>query len=74
MGVVFVLLVAILGLVLQRQAAMQREVRSLSGGIIHELFDRSLRSRGEALATELADALANPLYYSDLDGIGALVR
>ena len=66
--------VAILLVVLGRQAAMQREVVQLSGNVIHELFDRSMRSRGEALARELAEALANPMYYNDLEQIGVLVR
>jgi len=74
MAVAFALVIGILVLLLQRQTRMQAEVRSLSGAIIHDLFDRSLRSRGEALATELSDALVNPLYYSDLDQVGALVR
>lgn len=74
MGLAFALVVGILVLLLQRQTRMQAEVRTLSGAIIHDLFDRSLRSRGEALATELADALVNPLYYADLDQVGALVR
>jgi len=74
MGLAFALVVGILVLLLQRQTRMQAEVRTLSGSIIHDLFDRSLRSRGEALATELADSLVNPLYYSDLDQVGALVR
>ncbi|HEY0334037.1 MAG TPA: diguanylate cyclase, partial [Stenotrophomonas sp.] len=74
MGLAFALVLGILALLLQRQTQMQAEVRELSGGIIHDLFDRSLRSRGETLATGLADALVNPLYYDDLDQIGALVR
>jgi len=74
MGLAFALVVGILVLLLQRQTRMQAEVRTLSGAIIHDLFDRSLRSRGEALTTELADALVNPMYYSDLDQVGALVR
>lgn len=64
------LLVMALTLLLQRQSAMQREVRGLSAQILHELFDRSLRTRGETLATELANGLANPLYYSDLGTVG----
>ncbi|HVJ39317.1 MAG TPA: EAL domain-containing protein [Stenotrophomonas sp.] len=74
MGLAFALVVGILVLLLQRQTRMQGEVRALSGAIIHDLFDRSLRSRGEALTGELADALVNPMYYSDLDQVGALVR
>ncbi|MBN6152683.1 EAL domain-containing protein [Xanthomonas sp. AmX2] len=74
MGAAFLLIVAILGLLLERQAAMQREVRALSGSVIHNLFDTSLRTRGESLARQLADSLANPVYYSDLDAIGTQVR
>ena len=66
--------VAILLVLLGRQAAMQREVVQLSGSVIHELFDRSMRNRGEAMARELSDALANPMYYNDLEQIGVLVR
>jgi diguanylate cyclase (GGDEF)-like protein len=66
--------VAIVAVVLGRQATMQDEVQHLSGTVIHDLFDRSVRSRGEALARELSDALANPLYYNDLEQVGALVR
>lgn len=66
--------VVIVAVVLGRQATMQGEVQHLSGNVIHDLFDRSVRSRGEALARELSDALANPLYYNDLEQVGALVR
>ncbi len=69
-----VVVVAIVAVVLGRQATMQDEVKHLSGTVIHDLFDRSVRSRGEALARELSDALANPLYYNDLQQVGALVR
>ncbi|GAB3060203.1 EAL domain-containing protein [Stenotrophomonas tumulicola] len=74
MGGAILVVVAILGVLLGRQAATQREVTRLSGTVIHELFDRSTRSRGEAIARELADALVNPLYYNDLEQVGALVR
>ncbi|MCD7100318.1 EAL domain-containing protein [Stenotrophomonas sp. MMGLT7] len=74
MGVAFVLVAAILALLLERQTAMQREVGAVSGSVIRGLFERSVRSRGEALSAELADSLANPLYYSDLDTIGVLAR
>jgi diguanylate cyclase (GGDEF)-like protein len=66
--------IAIVAVVLGRQATMQDEVQHLSGNVIHDLFDRSVRSRGEALARELSDALATPLYYNDLEQVGALVR
>jgi diguanylate cyclase (GGDEF)-like protein len=74
MGVAALLIVAILALMLERQAAMQTEVHTLSANVIHGLFERSMRTRGEALARQLSDALANPVYYSDLDAIGTQVR
>ncbi|CAM4248670.1 hypothetical protein CR156_12200 [Stenotrophomonas lactitubi] len=74
MGGAMLVVVAILAVLLGRQAAMQGEVRSLSNGVIHELFDRSVRSRGEAMVRELSDALASPLRNNDLDQVGALVR
>lgn len=74
MGGAMVVVVAIVAVVLGRQATMQDEVKHLSGTVIHDLFDRSVRSRGEALTRELSDALANPLYYNDLQQVGALVR
>ncbi len=74
MGGAMVVVMAIVAVVLGRQATMQDEVKHLSGTVIHDLFDRSVRSRGEALARELSDALANPLYYNDLQQVGALVR
>ena len=74
MGLAFVLVSAILALLLERQATMQREVGAVSGNVVRGLFERSVRSRGESLSAELADSLANPLYYSDLDTIGVLAR
>lgn len=65
---------AIVVLMLARQAATQREVLRVSGDVVAQVFDQSLRVQGAALANSLADALVNPLYYSDLDAIGAVVR
>jgi diguanylate cyclase (GGDEF)-like protein len=42
--------------------------------VVSQVFDDSVREQGTSLATSLADALVNPLYFSDLDAIGALVR
>lgn len=64
----------VLLLLLQRQSAMQREIEVLSHEVIHNLFEESLRVRGESMTRQLAGSLANPLYYSDLDAIGAIVR
>ena len=72
-GAVMVVL-AMVAVLLARQAATQRELLQASAGVVGQMFDRSVRDQGESLATSLADALVNPLYYSDLDAIGALVR
>ena len=73
-GAALLVVAAIVGLMLGRQAAMQREVLQLSSNVIHALFERSVGGQGESLTRALADAIANPLYYSDLDAVGALVR
>ncbi len=64
----------VVGLLLLRQREMQREIVELSATSLHSLvFDR-LRARGETSAEQGASALANPLYYFDLDAIGVVVR
>ncbi len=66
--------VVLVGLMLTRQAAAQREVLHNSREVVSEVFDQSVRERGTALAASLADTLVNPLYYADLSAIGSLVR
>lgn len=57
-----------------------REQRSFSamreGGdaLVLELLRDGLRQRGDSLAAQLAAAVANPLYFLDLDRIGEYVR
>jgi diguanylate cyclase (GGDEF)-like protein len=72
-GVLLVVL-AVVGVMLHRQAEMQREVVALSRDSVHSLVSDRLRERGEAVAEQLADSLVNPLYYFDLDAIGVVVR
>ncbi|MGB3393840.1 MAG: EAL domain-containing protein [Stenotrophomonas sp.] len=71
---VMLVVVAIIAALLAGQAATQREVLRASNHVVEQMFDRSAREQGTALATSLAEALVNPLYFSDLDAIGALVR
>ncbi|MCH1909151.1 MULTISPECIES: EAL domain-containing protein [Stenotrophomonas] len=66
--------IAIVAVLLARQAAAQRELLQASSSVVSQVFDDSVREQGTSLATSLADALVNPLYFSDLDAIGALVR
>ncbi|MDN5781607.1 MAG: EAL domain-containing protein [Luteimonas sp.] len=71
---VLVVVLAVVGVMLHRQATMQREVVALSQESIHALLFDRVRERGKAVAGQLADSLVNPLYYFDLDAIGEVVR
>jgi diguanylate cyclase (GGDEF)-like protein len=68
------LMLAVVVLMLQRQTAMQGEMTRLSRESMRTLVSERLRTHGEAIAVQLADSLANPLYYFDLDAIGAATR
>ncbi|MCL7713897.1 putative bifunctional diguanylate cyclase/phosphodiesterase [Stenotrophomonas mori] len=73
-GGAVLVVIAIVVVLLARQAAAQRELLQASGSVVSQVFDHSVREQGRSLAESLADALVNPLYYSDLDAIGVLVR
>ncbi len=73
-GAVLLASLVLVAAVLQRQDAVQEEVRSLSLQSMHELAAQRLLTRGEAAASQLADSLVNPLYYFDLDAIGVAIR
>ncbi|MGO3126691.1 MAG: putative bifunctional diguanylate cyclase/phosphodiesterase [Luteimonas sp.] len=60
-------------LVLQQQRQAQKQILALSQSSMHTLASQRLLVRGEAASVQLADALVNPLYYFDLEAIGAAV-
>ncbi len=70
---VIVLGMLAIGLVLQQQNRTQRNILSLSQQSMHTLATQRLRSRGEAISSEVAGSLVNPLYYFDLDAIGTTI-
>ena len=73
-AIAMLVMLAVVGLMLQRQRVMQREVVQLSQKSMHALvFDRA-RVRGVAMTTQTADSLVNPLYYFDLDAVGSIAR
>ncbi|SEL78121.1 diguanylate cyclase/phosphodiesterase [Pseudoxanthomonas sp. GM95] len=74
MGVTLLMVLALMGVLLQRQRAMQAEVDQLGRQAVHAMAAEGLSRRGAAMAQQLSDSLANPMYYSDLDAIGAMVR
>ncbi len=73
-GIALLAMLAVAGLIWQRQNATQAEVLRLSReGNRNLVYDR-LRSRGEAQVAQAADLLVNPTYYFDLDAIGTTTR
>jgi diguanylate cyclase (GGDEF)-like protein len=68
------LMLAVVGVMLQRQAAAQQEVVGVSRQSLRSLVSDHLRVHGEAVVSQLSESLSNPLYYVDLDAIGAITR
>ena len=66
--------VLVMVLLWQRQQESQHDVSEVTRDAMHGLLSEQVRIDGEAEARQLADALANPLYYFDLDAIGVLAR
>jgi diguanylate cyclase (GGDEF)-like protein len=60
-------------LVLQREVAMRKEVLELSRASIQTLVLDRLREQAQAVGTNTAQALVNPLYSFDLEIIGRVV-
>ena len=63
----------VVGLVLQRQEAMREDMLVRARDAMHGLVYSRLRSHGEAQVERLAENLANPLYYFDLEAIGRTI-
>jgi diguanylate cyclase (GGDEF)-like protein len=77
----FLLMLLTLGLTLAaftsawyQQLGGFREVASISREAMHDSAVQGVRKRGEAIARLLADAMTNPLYYFDLQGVGEIAR
>lgn len=73
-GATFVVLACLLLLLLRKEHQQQDEVEAQSLEAMHDMAMETLRLRGEASTAQLADQLANPLYYFDLEEIGAILR
>lgn len=75
-GVVLLLALLVLVLVLlwDRQEASRRQVAEATREAMHALLQEQVRADAQAEVQQLAQALANPLYYFDLDAIGTLAR
>lgn len=80
-GELLALLTAVLVLVLVlfsagwvREKASNSEIRGMTGAALRDLAREGLKRRGETLASQLADAATNPLYYQDLAQLGELAK
>ena len=62
------------GFMLHRQGKLQDQIITINQESIHSLVFQRLREHGEATAEQLSDKLVNPLYYFDLETIGADIR
>lgn len=65
-------LVAI-GLLLRQQERTQADFLELSQQSMHALASQRLLARGQAISSQLAEALVNPMYYFDLDAMGSTI-
>lgn len=68
------IVVLVMVLLWNRQQASRHEVSEATRESMRVLLADRMRQDGEAEVRQLADALANPLYYFDLDAIGARAR
>ena len=73
-GLALAFMLAVVALIWQRQTATQAEVLRLSSDATRVLVYDRLRQRGESQVAQTADLLVNPVYYFDLDAIGATTR
>lgn len=74
MGLMLAVVLLVLLLLLQRQKQMREETEALGREGVHSLVDAYLRDYAGSLARQLADNLANPMYYRDLEVIGRVLR
>ena len=74
MAAMFGVVLLVLLLLLQRQQQMREETEAIGREGVHSLVETYLRDRAGAVAQQLAQNLANPVYYHDLEVIGRLLR
>ncbi|WP_051412382.1 EAL domain-containing protein [Pseudoxanthomonas sp. J35] len=70
LGVVLLVLVVLM----ERQQRMRDETETIGREGVRSLIDTYLRDHARSLAVQLAENLANPMYYRDLDAIGTVLR
>lgn len=71
LSVALLLLLLALTALWQRQEDRNEQAASARRQAVHDMVEQNLRRRGEDAAAQLADSLANPMYYLDMDAIAA---
>ncbi len=77
LGAILIMLVVLVLVMVQlwnRQQATQHDISEITRAAMRELIYEQVRSDGETQVRQVADSLANPLYYFDLDAIGIQAR
>jgi diguanylate cyclase (GGDEF)-like protein len=77
LGVVLIatlITLVLLALALNQQWRGQQELAAIGRDGMRSMVEVGIRQRGEAIASQLADSLANPLYYFDLHSVGEIAR
>ncbi|GAB2515982.1 putative bifunctional diguanylate cyclase/phosphodiesterase [Lysobacter humi (ex Lee et al. 2017)] len=73
-GFAVLMVSALMVLFWMRQQEVTGMVEAMSRRASDQVLDADLRRRATGTAEQLAEALANPLYYFDLDAVGALAQ
>ena len=74
MAIALLVVLALIVLLLNRQERMQGEVVGVSREAMSGMIADNLKRHSEGMVAQLAESLANPLYYFDLDAVGVLSR
>ena len=74
LALTLLMMLAVVALMWRHQTSSQEDVLRLSREATHTLVADRLKQRGEAQVAQAADLLVNPVYYFDLDEIGATAR
>ena len=73
-GLAVLVVTALMVLFWMRQQDAQAAVERLSRQATDEVLDTNLQRRAEGTVEQLSASLANPLYYFDLDAVGAIAQ
>jgi diguanylate cyclase (GGDEF)-like protein len=73
-GLAVLVVSALMVLFWMRQQEAQAAVERLSRQATDQVLDANLQRRAEGTVGQLSESLANPLYYFDLDAVGAIAQ